>query len=504
MKKIKIFSLALIMAITTSCSDFLTELPNGSIPQDEAIKNLDDCSAAVIGIYSAFKSSALYSGYMTHLPDIQADMGYLTLSNTGTYADIYRWNIKPTTSQIMSVYSGLYSVISRCNFVMNYKDELYATLTTDAEKKVFEKRIGDVYFARALAYSELIRYFCEAYTEETADKEDFGVSIVLTYSNTSKGVKRSTLRESYAQVLSDLDNAEKFIPSDRSIADSEYFSPGAVLALKARVYLYMGEYQKSVDAATKLIKSDVYSLADAIYATSGGRSDYSNMWTYDSSEEIIWKVAMTTTDRGGALGKVFLNYNGATYSPDYVAPNPIQDLYDNKDMRYPNFFTQITAADGTEPVIIRKYLGNPTIDGGASKLFTNMPKVFRLSEVYLVRAEANWNLGNYSAAAADLTSIRKKRISGYGSTGGTGDALLTEIQNERARELFMEGFRLSDLKRWKKDIVRKKQIYTITGEKENQLTVKYGDPLYRFTTWPIPQHEIEASNNVVVGNASNF
>ena len=148
MKKIKIFSLGLLLTVTSSCSDFLTELPDGSIPQDEAIQNLEDCSSAVIGIYSAFKSSALYSGYMTHLPDIQADLAYLSLSNTGTYADIYRWNINPTTSQITSVYSGLYSVIARCNFFMDYKDRVRETLTTEADIKTFEKRLGDVYFAR--------------------------------------------------------------------------------------------------------------------------------------------------------------------------------------------------------------------------------------------------------------------------------------------------------------------------------------------------------------------
>ena len=492
------------MAVSSSCSDFLTEMPNGSIPQDEAIKTLDDCRAAVVGIYSAFKSSALYSGYMTQLPDLQADMGYLSLSNTGVYADVYRWNINPSTSQIVSIYSGLYQIIARCNFFFDYTDRVRESLTSESDIQILERRMGDVYFARALAYSELLRHFCEPYTEETADDENSGVSISLSYVNTSKAIKRSTLRESYAQVISDLDNAEKFIPASREVADSEYFSPGSVLALKSRIYLYMGEYQKSVDAANSIIKSEVYELADAVYATSTGYSDYGNMWVFDSSDEIIWKVAMTTTDRGGSLGRIFLNYNGASYAPDYVVPNVLINLYDDADYRYIYFFSEITAADGTMPTVLRKYIGNPNIDSGSTRYFTNMPKVFRLSEVYLNRAEANYNLGNYSAALNDLTSIRRKRIQGYGSASGSGTGILDEIKEERIRELYMEGFRLYDLKRWGDEIKRTKQLYTIDGANENELNILPTDAAYRFTTWPIPQHEIEASNNVVVGNKSNY
>ena len=301
-----------------------------------------------------------------------------------------------------------------------------------------------------------------------------------------------------------MENAEKYIPEDRAFADSEYFSPGAVMALKSRIYLYMGEYQKSVDAASALIKSGVYELADAIYATSTGYSDYGNMWIYDKSDEIIWKVAMTTADRGGALGTIFLNYNGATYSPDYVAPYSIVNKFDGSDYRYPFFFTNITAADGSQPTIVIKYLGNPDIDAGSTRYFTNMPKVFRLSEVYLNRAEAYYKLGKESLALADLTTLRRKRIYSYGGAGGSGESLFNEIKTERSKELFMEGFRLSDLKRWTDDIKRTKQIYTIDGASENQLHIKPTDNAYRFTTWPIPQHEIEASNNVVVGNKSNY
>ena len=75
-----------------------------------------------------------------------------------------------------------------------------------------------------------------------------------------------------------------------------------------------------------------------------------------------------------------------------------------------------------------------------------MPKPLRLSEVYLVRAEAYYWLNDDENSQKDLSSVMRKRISGFGSLGVSGDDLLKEIKNERARELYLEGFRLSDLK----------------------------------------------------------
>ena len=103
----------------------------------------------------------------------------------------------------------------------------------------------------------------------------------------------------------------------------------------------------------------------------------------------------------------------------------------------------------------------------------------------------------------DLSSVMRKRISGFGSLGVSGDDLLKEIKNERARELYLEGFRLSDLKRWHDPIKRQKQLYSLQGPYNNEMEVKYTDAKYRFTTWPIPKHEIEATSGLVVGNASN-
>lgn len=502
---------------TTSCEMNLT--PDSAIPEREALQTISDCDAWVVGIYSAFKNSALYSGSMTLLPDIQADMAYAALkTNTGFYTNFYQWDIKSTTGEIIDVYDGLYTIVSRCNFFFDYRTQVEENLSTTAEKDSFKKRLGEVYFARAMAYAELIRLFCEPMTSANADTENMGICLPDTYQDAVPMVKRSTLRESYNQIISDLENAENNLPDSRTVADSHYFSKGAVYALRARIYMYMGmgdlkrdannEYlKKSVEAATKVIKTGAYELSDAINnaftINSKYYTDYQVMWMYDSSDEIIWKIGMSDNSYGGALGKYLLGFNGAAYSPQYHFAEDILDLYDDNDRRASAFCAQIEDVYGDDVYVVTKYPGNTDIDGGDTRRFVNMPKPLRLSEVYLVRAEAYYWLNDDENAQKDLSSVMRKRISGFGSVSASGDDLLKEIKNERARELFMEGFRLSDLKRWHDPIKRTKQLYSMDGPVYNQLEVKYTDAKYRFTTWPIPKHEIEATNGLVVGNASN-
>lgn len=517
MKQIKILFLLMSLAFATaSCEMDLA--PDSSVPEAEALRTMDDCDAWVVGIYSAFKNSALYSGYMTLLPDIQADMAYAALTtNTGFYTHFYQWNIKSTTDEIAAVYNGLYTVVARCNFFLDYKEQVEANLK-ESDKVNFKKRLGEVYFARALAYAELVRLYCEPMNSANADTENMGISLPVTYKEAVQMVKRSTLRESYEQIINDLKDAEENLPDSRTVADSPYFSKGAVYALRARAYLYMGmgdlkrdaanEYlKKSVEAATKLIKLGVYELSDAVNKqyTVGSTvySDYELMWVYDASDEIIWKIAMSSNSYGGALGKNLLGFNNSAYSPQYHFPEAILKLYDDADSRPAVFCAQNADVNGDKVYLITKYPGNTDLDGGETRKFLNMPKPLRLSEVYLVRAEAYYWLNDDENAQKDLSSVKRKRISGFGSVGAAGDALLQEIKDERARELYLEGFRLSDLKRWHDPIKREPQLYSMEGSLNDELEVKYTDNRYRFATWPIPKHEIEATNGLIVGNASN-
>ena len=333
--------LLIIIAASLSVVSCLDQYPEDAIKEDNAITTLDEADQAVIGIYSDFKSGALYSGLLTLLPDIQADLVYAVDGFTNTYGNFWRWEILPTDTDVEAVYGALYSIIGSCNFFFDYNDRLRETLKSDQDFKQLESLEGEVYFARALAYSELIKLYCKAYEPETADKE-LGVALVKSYHNPGK-LKRASLKDSYAFVLEDLEKAaEKIELEDTN--NSLFFCKSAAYALMARVYLYMQDWDNAVKYSSKVIEDKYLGLSSVKVAAPSpysNQSEYQYMWTGDNAREIIWRIGFTPTSFGGALGQVFLNYNQITYYPDYVPADWALGLYAKTDLRYNIFFAQL-------------------------------------------------------------------------------------------------------------------------------------------------------------------
>ena len=490
----------------SSCSSFLTETPETAVPEAEAMTTLSQAEEVCLGVYSTFKNPSLYSGTMIQAPEVQADLFYAAKGYSNRFGNFFRWELNANESALLDVYAGLYQIVNRCNFFLDHEEEVRKTLKNKAEQATMDKYTADVCFMRAYAYSDLIRLFCVAYHEDTADK-DLGVPIYLHYregeaSNVIKA--RSTMRESYAQVLADLDRAEELEP--RKGCDTPFITQGAVYALRARVLLNMCRWAEAEEYATKVIEhksgdGPTYALADAFYNiyTPGGTltNKYDYMWTYDSSDEIIWKISFSTTDMGGSIGSLYMSYTSGRFNPNYLPANWLLNSYQQGDYRYTAFFTQTTTMQGVEWEVMTKFPGNPDIDGTAGTYYTNMPKLLRLSEIYLIRAEARCMQQKTKPACDDLTTLRQCRIMNYGAASYAQENLLAAIQDERAKELVGEGFRLTDLKRWGIGVERTKQPGTIDGSNYNQLKVEGG---HKGFVWLIPQHEITASKGVVVQN----
>lgn len=498
-----------LLALALSVSSCLDKYPENAILADDAITTIDEADQAVIGIYSSFLSGALYSGYLTLLPDIQTDLVYAVNGYTNTYGDIWRWNdILATNSQIESVYAALYTVIGRCNFLLDNAENMRKKMTDDDALDRLDVYCGEAYFARALAYSELIKQFCKAYESDADAQNELGV-VLRTHYYSDEPIKRTSLYDSYQQVLSDLELAEKALAlgDDYDIAvdgymyNSTYFNEYTVCALRARIALYMKKYDEAIKYSTKVIDSGHYFLSSATQLYDSQYSYYQYMWTSDNSTEVIWKIGFTSTSYGGALGQVFFNYDYNSMKPDYVPAQWVLSLYDSNDLRYSTFFQTFTTGHthGLTWPLLAKYWGNEGLYNEAQLLHVSMPKVFRLSEQYLIRAEAYVMNEDFAKAGKDITTLRKARYSTYGtSTAISKDNAMKIVEQERVKELFMEGFRLMDLKRWHKGFERTPQEQSL--ENGSSLVVEKDDPLF---VWPIPQHEIESPGAEIEPNESN-
>lgn len=502
--------LVVAMAVALSTTSCLEKLPSSAIPTDEAMQSYDDATQTVTGIYSMMKSGALWSGHLTLLPDIQADLVYAVDGYSNTYGNHWQWNIRSTNSEIESVYASLYSIISNCNFYLEKIDDVVAKQTDDERITHLEQYTGEVYAIRALCYSELLKLYCKAYDPATADRE-LGVVLRKGYSEEEPSV-RASLKESYEFVVADLERAEQLLDEQWDVYSSYYMTQSVAHALHARVALYMQDWDAAIEHSSKVIDhpNGMYSLSSATELYTSSMTFFDYMWNYDLATETIWQVGFTPTSYGGALGQVFLSFNNdfTYYYPDYVPAQWALDLYTSGDMRYNSYFATLTTGYDhalTWPLLV-KYYGNQEFIGYYIYHVT-MPKPFRLAEQYLIRAEAHCRKSSpdFSKASRDINTLRASRFSGGGgSLSLSAENYIEQIANERVRELFMEGHRLQDIKRWG-NLYRGGEGFTRTPQTNSlaegsSLSVRADD--VRFV-WPIPQHELEAPGSQVEPNESN-
>ena len=505
MRKFKAYILlTLVLGSFTSCLD---KFPEDQIPADKAITTVSEADQAVIGIYSAFLNSALYSGNLTILPDLQCDFLYAVEGYSNRYGNIWRWDILGTNNEITAVYAALYDIIGRCNYLFEYLDDVEKNTYNNDDLDRIQQFYGEAYFARALAYSELIKLYCKAYENQAQAESELGVVLRSEY-YTDKVAERSSLWESYQFVLEDLKQAELYLKLDDDFAagslfNSTYFNEYTVHALRARVALYMKDYEQAIKSATKVIESGQYLLSSASTEYAAGVSYFDYMWQTDNATEIIWKIGYTATNYGGALGTIFFNYDYVTMKPDYVPAQWVLNLYSSNDARLNSYFAQYQTGHthGLSWPLLIKYWGNSDLFNQAQLLNMSMPKVFRLAEQYLIRAEAYASLEtpNYTKAANDIATLRSYRYINFG--GGVSmnkDNAMQIIEEERVKELYMEGFRLMDLKRWNKGFERKEQQNSLP--EGSSLKIEKDNALF---VWPIPNHELESPDANIQPNESN-
>lgn len=103
-----IIKAAAVIAVSFGLSSCLEKYPGDAILESDGMKTFNDAEQTLTGIYAAYMSGGLYSGHLTLLPDIQADLVHAVQGNSNTYGNHWLWDIRPTNSEIESVYGSLY------------------------------------------------------------------------------------------------------------------------------------------------------------------------------------------------------------------------------------------------------------------------------------------------------------------------------------------------------------------------------------------------------------
>jgi hypothetical protein len=249
-------------------------------------------------------------------------------------------------------------------------------------------------------------------------------------------------------MCSDLANAAKLLPKEKSA----HGYPGyyAAKALQAKVAHYMEKPGDALAAAKEVIESKVYKLYEP--------EEWVESWSKQFGSESIFEIGIDSESDMGtySLGFYYLAYNKLKDAMGwFLASDYYLDLLgeDPTDVRWGVMEEDEYAQnnpDSHRMGACNKYLGGPALKGDGKSTATAVNiKVIRLSEVYLIAAEAAL-ASDKEAAAGYLNEIRR-RSPGL-EPKGKDNITLDDIINERRKEFYGEGDRFFDLIRCNKTI----------------------------------------------------
>ncbi|MGE4586023.1 MAG: RagB/SusD family nutrient uptake outer membrane protein [Mangrovibacterium sp.] len=455
MKKLKYIIYSLGMALSlSSCDDFLSFEPSDSVGSESAYSTVSDIETGLNGIYYTLGEYEFYGRNIVALGDIAADNMWMT-GSSGHFDQIYKYTINADNADLLDIWEKGYELIDRSALLITAAKEMLKEDLSESNTNILKAALAQAYGLKALAHFTLVNIFGLPYSNE--NKSQLGIIVVGDeHIEAFQEVSRSTVEQSYAQVLDDIASAKNYI----SAVDFDAFimNEAALYALEARVRLFMEDWSGAITAANSAITK------------SGGKlvmnaDDYYSMWSsVNATTEDIFTISKLANDNlsANSLNTLYGSYDGK-------ATSGLLALFGENDMR-------IALFEGSgDQIIAKKYMGLPT-----SAATSNIP-VFRLPEMYLILAESKAQL-NQADAVDDLYQVAQRNPDLAKADIPVSRAdLLNFISVERRRELFQEGHRWYDLRRTGEVMTRVGGSYSITDWDASQFV------------YPIPAQEISAS-----------
>jgi starch-binding outer membrane protein, SusD/RagB family len=454
-----IFQAALLLTalLTGSCKK-LIQIPSSPPTEisetDEYIDSASAMSAiAWVYTYAAQTNSgfAWQNGELVTTTTLSADELVQPQPYDPGMTQFYTYSLTAINGDVSPLWSEPYTSLYTVNDVlanMSSSANLSASFKTEitAEMKV----------VRAFYYFQLVNLFG-------------GVPIVTTpnYSATAT-LARATVDSVYTQIISDLTSAQQDLPT--TYPSSGHVRPNLYVAdaLLAKVYLYRQDWQDAYNLANTVISSGAYSLV----------SDPNQVFL-DGSTEAIWQLPAADPNAVTGDAANFIPYTIGTI-PSYIATSWLMNAFEPGDLRMKDWLYQ-TIINGDTLYFPYKYKNV----NGANSTNTEDYMIFRLADLYLIRAEASAELGNGADALADVNIVRARAGLGASTADPASQpAVLAAVMHERQVELFVEwGNRWYDLKRTgtaaavlgaeKSGFTTNAELYPIpVGEIQNDINLK--------------------------------
>ena len=397
-----------------ACTDFVeVDPPKNNLISETVFENPETVESALANIYFKMRDQGMLSGRFGFCTIMGIYVDELDYYRTDTnYMEMYQHNVTASNTLTSGWWNHAYNIIYAANDIVKGVDNAKG-LTTEVRSDYK----GQALFIRAYMHSLLVGVYGDIPYITTTDYLE---------NNRVKRMPQSTV---YEQIISDLKHAISLMKP--RTASGEHVVPDRAVAsaLLARVYFYTERWELAALTAGDLIES--YNFETDI-----------NKVFLKSSLETLWQFKPNgVSDKNTYEANQFIIrfIPGQTYALN----NNLLDAFEPNDLRATNWVGSLTSTNGlTTLYFAHKY--KALLSNTASLEYSI---VFRLTEQYLIRAEARAQLNDILGSQNDLNKIRNR--AGLENTlANTQVELLAAIMHERQVEFFTEqGHRWFDLKR---------------------------------------------------------
>ncbi len=418
-----------------SCQSVLEPPPIDISNDDIALNDPEDVATAEIGLYSALRGMAsptVIAG------DLTADMA---ISN-GTftqYIELGTKQIRASNANVESLWGNVYNTIYSANIILERVPRI-----SGVQARQRTQVLATAHFIRGYAHFIAAHTYGDVPLVTTTD-----LTVNRNISRTSKDTVLDSVVADYQRALTDLPDSGL----------DGYANKNVVRAALARFHLYQKNWQQAEQFATEVIDSKKYTL----------EADFRAIVNEDFTDESIFEMGYTVSDDPGtsatSLNNIFVGRREVIPSNFFLQQILNSEAGDRQRTITYNAQQQQGSDNGLS---VAKY--------GTADADNNNIVLFRLAEMYLIRAEARVQQGKLTQAAEDINVLRRRAKATVVNETNQAEMLLV-MERERVYELAFEGHRWYDLVR--------------TGRAKAVMTAFTPNWKDAYERWPVPQTEIQ-------------
>ncbi|NQX41717.1 SusD family protein [Pedobacter steynii] len=481
------------------CKKDLNTSPTNSVESSAIYSNTANIETVLNGTW-AYMHETFFTfanpGYSTilRMSDAMGD-DVAIIQNKYGYADSYNFSHASNTSRLSAIWTILYKVIDNCNNIITKID---AASGPEADKARIK---AQALALRANSYLNLVTYYQFNYQVNPLAK---GVPLYTEPTTPATEPKaKSSLEDIYKLIVSDLTQAAQSLPTYKRPNTTKYkINIDVVHGLLARTYLNMGKWDLAAQEALEAKKNYTYMSA----------GEYANGFNDLKNSEWIWGQAQQADQSNASYSFHYIDVaTSAAYYYSFMADPNFLKLFDATDIRTKLFLWD--GLPGREGYLrYQKFKFRPDVTGDIVMM--------RSAEMTLIAAEGyarNGDLSNATTVLNELLSARQASPFILGSK--SKEEVIAAILIERRKELWGEGFSLSDILRTQSAVVRlpalgadgqplKVTVITPDGKTKEVLakqhtTLKFPDkekpnfvPNSPYYLIPLPQAELDNNPNI--------